>query len=262
MSAHSAERRLVKSSPELWAGVSDQDSLGRYLHAFGEIRITRTDPETTVAWEGDQVSGTVEIASAGWGTKVTLTVEVADRPVAASPAPAPEPEVIKPELTAVAAPPAPPVIAASVPATPEAEAKPAPTPAPVPAAPEAEAKPVPEAKPTPARAAPVKRGFLARLLDFGPPIPDPPRPTAIRDEPTPDPEPEPTPQPDPDPEPTTQPAAEPEPMPDPIVVPEVEPEVSTEAPEPAPLSAESIDEILSGVLDDLGAAHHRPFSRS
>lgn len=122
MSAHSAERRLVKSSPELWAEVSDQDSLGRRLHAFGEIRITGTDPETTVAWEGDQVSGTVAIASAGWGTKVTLTVEVKERPAAASPAPAPEPEVIKPELTAVAAPPAPPVIAASVAAAPEAEA--------------------------------------------------------------------------------------------------------------------------------------------
>ncbi len=235
MSAHSAERRLVKSSPELWAEVSDQESLGRRLHAFGEIRITGTDPETTVAWEGDQVSGTVAIASAGWGTKVALTVEVADRPVAASPAPAPEPEVIKPELTAVATPPAPPVIAASVAAAPKAEAKPT---------------------PTPTRAAPVKRGFLARLLDFGPPIPDPPRPTAIRDEPTPDPEPEPTPEPD------AAPEAAPEPMPDPIVVPEVEPEVSIEAPEPAPLSAESIDEILSGVLDDLGAAHHRPFSRS
>jgi len=94
MSAHSAERRLVKSSPELWAEVSDQDSLGRRLHAFGEIRITGTDPETTVAWEGDQVSGTVAIASAGWGTKVTLTVEVEDRPAAASPRPTPEPEVI------------------------------------------------------------------------------------------------------------------------------------------------------------------------
>jgi hypothetical protein len=252
MSAHSAERRLVKSSPELWAGVSDQESLGRYLHAFGEIRITGTDPETTVAWEGDQVSGTVEIASAGWGTKVTLTVEVEDRPaVATPPVPAPEPEVIKPELIVMAAPPAPPVIAASVPAAPEAEAKPVP-----------EAKPKPTPVPAPTRAAPVKRGFLARLLDFGPPIPDPPRPTVISAEPTPVPEPGLTAEPEPDPEPTPQPVAEPEPMPDPIVVPEVEPEVSTEAPEPAPMSAESINEILSGVLDDLGAAHHRPFSRS
>jgi hypothetical protein len=240
MSAHNAERRLVKSSPELWAGVSEQDSLGRYLHAFGEIRITGTDPETTVAWEGDQVSGTVAIESAGWGTKVTLTVEVEDRPaVAAPPVPTPEPEVVEPEVVAVAAPPAPPVTAAPVPAATEAEAKPAPT-----------------------KTAPAKRGFFARLFDFGPATPDPPRPTAISDEPTPDPEPEPTPQPDPDPAPTPEPEAAPEPMPDPIVVPEVEPEVSTEAPEPAPISAESIDEILSGVLDDLGAAHHRPFSRS
>ena len=232
MSAHSAERRLVKSSPELWAGVSDQDSLGRYLHAFGEIRITGTDPETTVAWEGDQVSGTVAIESAGWGTKVTLTVEVEDRPaVAAPPVPTPEPEANEPEVVAVAAPPAPPVTAAPVPAATEDETKPAQT-----------------------KAAPAKRGFFARLFDFGPATPDPQRPTAISDEPTPDPEPEPT--------PTPEPEAAPEPMPDPIVVPEVEPEVSTEAPEPAPMSAESIVEILSGVLDDLGAAHHRPFSRS
>ena len=91
MSAHSAERRLVKSSPELWAEVSDQESLGRRLHAFGEIRITGTDPETTVAWEGDEVSGTVAIASAGWGTKVTLTVEAEDRPAVAAPTPTPTP---------------------------------------------------------------------------------------------------------------------------------------------------------------------------
>ena len=255
MSAHSAERRLVKSSPELWAEVSDQESLGRRLHAFGEIRITGTDPETTVAWEGDEVSGTVAIASAGWGTKVTLTVEVQDRPVAASPVLAPEPElteptvnepdVIEPEVIAVATPTGPAVIAAPA----AVAAEPAP-------------EPEPEPTPEPTQAAPVKRGFFARLLDFGPPIPDPARPAAISDEPTPDPEPEPTPDPEPEPTPQPTPDPEPEPMPEPIVVPEVEPEVSTEAPEPAPLSAEAIDEILKTVLDDLGAAHHRPYSRS
>jgi len=227
MSAHSAERRLVKSSPELWAEVSDQDSLGRRLHAFGEIRITGTDPETTVAWEGDQVSGTVAIASAGWGTKVTLTVEVEDRPAAASPRPTPEPEVI-------------PAVEAPVP-TPIAAA---PTPAPTPT--------LTNAQPARAPVRAVQRGFLARLLDFGPLIPDPPRLRTISEEPAADPQPTPTPEPE----------AAPEPMPDPIVVPEVEPEISTETPEPAPLSAESIDEILNRVLDDLGAAHHRPFSRS
>ena len=41
------------------------------------------------------------------------------------------------------------------------------------------------------------------------------------------------------------------PQPEPILPPEVEPEISTEVPEPAPLSAEMIDAILQGVLDDL-----------
>ena len=231
MSAHSAERRLVKSSPELWAEVSDQESLGRRLHAFGEIRITGTDPETTVAWEGDEVSGTVAIASAGWGTKVTLTVEVDDPPAATPDPPAPAPEVIaalEPEPTAALEP------------EPAAALEPEPT-----AAPEPEPADAPPAKPA-------KQGFFARLFDFGPAIPDPPRQVEASDEP----------EPEPEPEPEAAPEAVPEPMPDPIVVPEVEPEVSTEAPEPAPMSAESIVEILSGVLDDLGAAHHRPFSRS
>src|SRR5262245_5683475 len=71
-----AERTLVKSPPELWAEVSDAEALGRHLEAFGEIRITRLEPETTVAWEGDCASGTVSLAPSGWGTKVTLTAEL------------------------------------------------------------------------------------------------------------------------------------------------------------------------------------------
>src|SRR5687768_15266859 len=71
-----AQRTLVKSPPELWAEISDPEALARHLGAFGEIRITRTQPETTVAWEGDRARGTVELAPAGWGTKVTLTAEV------------------------------------------------------------------------------------------------------------------------------------------------------------------------------------------
>src|SRR5262249_32759325 len=65
-----AERTLVKSPPELWAEVSDPEALGRHLEAFGEIRITRLEPETTVAWEGDTASGTVSLAPSGWGGKV------------------------------------------------------------------------------------------------------------------------------------------------------------------------------------------------
>ena len=73
-----AQRTLVKSPPELWAEVSDPDCLARHLGAFGEIRITRTDPETTVAWEGDRARGTVELAPAGWGTKVTVRADEAE----------------------------------------------------------------------------------------------------------------------------------------------------------------------------------------
>jgi hypothetical protein len=49
--------------------------LARHIGEFGEIRITRLQPETTVAWEGEHASGTVEIEPSGWGTKVTLTAE-------------------------------------------------------------------------------------------------------------------------------------------------------------------------------------------
>ena len=74
-----ADRRLVKSPPELWAEVSDPETLARHLGEFGEIRITRLQPESVVAWEGEHASGTVEIAGSGWGTKVTLTAELREQ---------------------------------------------------------------------------------------------------------------------------------------------------------------------------------------
>lgn len=117
-----ASRRLVKSPPELWAEVSDATSLARHLGEVGEIRITRLEPETTVAWEGELASGTVALAPAGWGTSVTLTAEpigepeaVAPEPVAAEPEPTPEPEPVAAEPEAI-------VIEA------QPEAEPAPTP--------------------------------------------------------------------------------------------------------------------------------------
>ena len=70
-----AERTLVKSPPELWAEISDPEALTRHLSPFGEIRVVGSDPETTVAWEGDRVRGTVELEASGWGTKVTLTAQ-------------------------------------------------------------------------------------------------------------------------------------------------------------------------------------------
>ena len=68
----SVNRTLVKSPPELWSEVSEVESLARHLGELGEIKISRLEPEHTVAWEGERASGTVEIEASGWGTKVTL----------------------------------------------------------------------------------------------------------------------------------------------------------------------------------------------
>src|SRR5690242_5046629 len=87
-----AQRTLVKSPPELWAEVSDVEALTGHLGEFGEIRITRLEPETTVAWEGDRARGTVELEPSGWGTKVTLTALIeAEREVEPEPVAPPEP---------------------------------------------------------------------------------------------------------------------------------------------------------------------------
>jgi hypothetical protein len=197
-----AQRTLVKSPPELWAELSDIDALARHLGEFGEIRITRLDPETTVAWEGDRACGTVALEPSGWGTRVTITAtlaqEVAVEPVAveAEPAavePGPEPVALEPEEPPTEAP---------------------------------------------------KVGFFARLFR---------RRRKARA--TVEVEPEPVAEVEPDP------VAEV--APDPVA--EVQPEpVAEDEPgrEPAPLDAERAEAILTGVLDDLGSAHHRPFSRS
>jgi len=92
-----AQRTLVKSPPELWAELSDPDSLSRHLGHFGEIRIARIEPETTVEWEADTISGAVRLAPSGWGTKVTLSI-TRNRPE-------PEPAAVaEPEPEAEAAP--------------------------------------------------------------------------------------------------------------------------------------------------------------
>jgi hypothetical protein len=106
MEHSTAQRRLVKSPPELWAQVSSEDVLARHLAGFGEIRITRVDPETTVAWEGDRASGTVELAPAGWGTKVVLTATTAP-PAAPAVTAAAMPEAPEPKPEPAAEPPAP-----------------------------------------------------------------------------------------------------------------------------------------------------------
>jgi hypothetical protein len=159
-----ASRRLVKSPPELWAEVSDAGSLARHLGELGEIKITRLEPETKVAWEGERASGTIELAPAGWGTSVTLTAE----PVAiAEPEPVVEPE---PE-------------------------------------PDPEPEPVTE---------PPRRSWFRGLFR---------RRQA-----------------------------------EPVAVAEPEPEPESE-PEPEPAAGHPVLAVLSGALDSLGSAHHRPFSR-
>jgi hypothetical protein len=200
MIEHEASRTLVKSPPELWAELSDEASLAGHLaEPFGEIRITRREPETTVAWEGERASGTVRIEPSGWGTRVTLTARAAQ---AGSPAPERQPEAPDPEP----------------------EPPPAPDPEPLPpAAAEPRAAPTSQAPP---------RGLRGRLFGW------------LR----------------------TKPAATKTISPPPAVpkAPPAPPPMraSSKAPEPPPTPAMDPDAVLVGVLDSLGAAHHRPFSRS
>jgi hypothetical protein len=157
-----AQRTLVKSPPELWGLLSDPDSLARQLADFGEVRIVSTEPESTVAWEGEGVAGTVALKASGWGTKVTIT--------------------------ATRKPPEPP--------EPEPVVEPAPKPEP-------------------------KAGFFARIF------------RRRRSEPAPDPEPS---------------------MPE-------QPDLATELQALEESIATETTATLTAVLDKLGAAHHRPFSR-
>ncbi|MEA2221912.1 MAG: hypothetical protein QOH83_288 [Solirubrobacteraceae bacterium] len=275
MEQSTAERRLVKSPPELWAEVSCEDTLGRRLAQFGEIRITRLEPETTVAWEGERASGTVELAPAGWGTKVVLTALPARRPPAPEPTTAPVPAVRPPEPapmpTASAVRPPEPEPARAGERTPEpAPVALEPAPAPVAAAPRPEPaavqppEPRPEEPATPPAPQERKSGFFARLFRRPPaelapvayrfpPQPNPvqaPVAVAAATSPTPPPAaPEPSP-----------PALGPEPTPP---EPDPAPTLRTPAVPPADagLDTERTVAILTEVLDDLGAAHHRPYSR-
>ena len=216
MTSLQASRTLVKSPPELWAELSELESLARHLGEFGEIRITQVDPESRVEWEADRASGTVRLEPSGWGTRVVLTVDT------------PEPGEVEPEPEAVV------------------DAPPAPEPEPVAVEPEPEADAM-EPEPAP------KRGWFARLFRRTPPpaAPEPPpEPVAVE----PEPEPEPAPEPDPD-----QAARE---RAFGTIEWETPAEPVAEEPEPEPIDADEAHAVLTGVLDTLGAAHHRPFSRS
>jgi hypothetical protein len=254
-----AHRTLVKSPPELWAEISDVAALARHLGEFGEIRITRLEEESTVAWEGERASGTVELAPSGWGTRVTLTArEMGPEPVAAEPEPVaaePEPKP-EPEPEPVAAEPEP-VVAEPDPVMVE--------PGPEPGA----AKPV--AEPAPPRAGLFARLFRRRRAALAEPEaepvaeaePDAAEPAMVAEpvaaEPEPDAaEPEMVAEPDAaEPEMVAEPGpVAPEPVAEAESVAEPEPEPAAEA-EPTPDTLPA----LTSALDSLGAAHHRPFSR-
>jgi hypothetical protein len=218
-----AKRTLVKSPPELWEELSEVERLAKHLGAFGEIKITKLEPEHTVAWEGEHASGTVSIEPSGWGTKVTLHAELPEEPAAAEPAAA-EPAAAEPEPEPFAEEPEP---VADEPSTEVAHELCVEHPIDA---------PVVDQK---------RRGlwaWLFRQRTAQPEAAPAPEPEAVELEPEPEPEPEPV-------------AVEPEPV-------AMEPEPEPDAPEDeASLDPERAMVVLDEALDALGAAHHRPFSR-
>jgi hypothetical protein len=264
MISSEVQRTLVKSPPELWAELSDPAALARHLGELGEIRIVRTQPESVVEWAAENTTGTVSIKPTGWGTKVTLSVtrEIAETTLA------PEHQAeARPAITA--------------------EAKPAATPEPEPAATAeltpiatAELKPVataqPEVEPR------TRRGFFARLFARGrraAPI------EQLADTPAPERSPEqrvafaPA---QPDAFAAVRRALAPETVASANsfdALPAVKPapvratheqdahagrigDLSAELLAAEEVAAEEVTAVLTAVLDRLGAAHHRPFSRA
>jgi hypothetical protein len=233
MTEHRASRTLVKSPPELWAECSNAGSLARHLGEFGKLRITKLEPETSVAWEGDVARGTVRLEPSGWGTRVILTAAVEDVE--------PEPE-LEPELeTPLEAEVEPGVEAGVEPEAPERE----PEVLEVPGLAEVLYDPAP-VEPQVLPTAEPRASFMARLilrLRRRREAPAPDEPVAggegwVAVEPVVAEEPE-------------RVAVEPDP-PEPAVEPEPEPEPALPSPE----------SVLASALDSLGSAHHRPFSRA
>jgi hypothetical protein len=226
MISSEAQRTLVKSPPELWAELSDPDSLARHLGEFGQIRIVRIEPESAVEWEGEGVTGAVALKASGWGTKVTLTAE-RQPPALPEPEPAAEPER--------AAEPAPTLDAECQPVV-EAESE--------------DAEPEPRLEPEPVADAEPKLGFFARIfrwrrkLDVVPeaergPAPEPEMHEAQEAQ-----------------EEEQQPEEQPQPPE------EQQPDIAAELLALEESTAAATTAVLTAVLDRLGAAHHRPFSRS
>ncbi len=288
MISSEVQRTLVKSPPELWAELSDPAALARHLGELGEIRIVRTEPERVVEWTAEHTTGVVSIKPSGWGTRVTLTAT--REPTATAPASQveaeaepeaevePEAETGKSQAELAAEPEPEPELAAEPETAAESEV----------AAAEPETPPAatlePESEPEP------RRGFFARLFRRPPKsaptvVAEPPaeRPdafAAVRQVLA------------PEVFAATHPFAaqtgvdassatpiapstaggaletggEPDPDPAPQMVDEPSADISAElmAAEDVTadeVSAAEVTAVLTAVLDRLGAAHHRPFSR-
>jgi hypothetical protein len=271
------QRTLVKSPPELWAELSSPEALARHLAELGEIRITSLEPETKVEWEAEQASGIVQLKQSGWGTRVTLSVTrnptVPEQPPAIVAGPGPKPVIVegpeqKPEAAIVEGPqPEPGPMGEPTPVVAEAEHIEEPEPLarePKPAAAEPLSKPMaklevltliePQGAPSPKEPEP-QLGFFARLFRKRKKKPA----AAI------EPEPEVVAPAAPEPEIEIVALAAPEPIyPDPPAAPAASEPVEDLASELESLEeqmAAETTELLTGVLDRLGAAHHRPFSR-
>lgn len=258
-----AQRTLVKSPPELWTELSDVESLARHLGEFGEIRITRSEPESVVAWEGENACGTVEIEASGWGTKVVMTALLPD----AEPADEEPPAAYEDDDEEAG------VIAVEPPELePDTESEPESADAFEPGVEDGTESDLGESfeelEPEPRKA-----GLFARLFgrrksrsEREAPAADAELPGA---EPVPQPNPEPEPEPVPEPEPAGQnpdPKADPEPTTLDWGVPDIEwvQEELEPAPEADPqpgLAPDRAQAVLDATLDNLGSAHHRPFSR-
>jgi hypothetical protein len=236
MISSEVQRTLVKSPPELWAELSEPAALARHLGELGEIRITHIVPEKTVEWEAADTTGKVTLAPSGWGTKVTLSVtrepiepESPPEPVIAD---EPEPESLageKPDLLDVEEV----IVEESAPETIAEELK---------------------SEPEPER----RQGFFAKIFRRHRKVQALPEPLG---------EPKSGVGPEPEPKPEVEQMAPDQPEAIEIDEPqqpqnEELPDIAAELKAAEEVAADEVTAMLTAVLDRLGAAHHRPFSRA